>query len=114
MKQKYSIGLFIFIITFIYIVSITLPDKSSNIKDETTVKDEISISTDGNIANQDCFYLHISNGYVVIYRNDNKSIYEYTDICADELPEKLRQELKNGKYIESKEELYGFLENYSS
>ena len=32
----------------------------------------------------------------------------------DELPELLRQEIRNGKYIESTAELYGFLENYSS
>ena len=31
-----------------------------------------------------------------------------------ELPEKIREELANGKYIENQEELYGFLENYSS
>ena len=30
------------------------------------------------------------------------------------LPELLRQEIRNGKYIESTAELYGFLENYSS
>ena len=49
-----------------------------------------------------------------MYFNDKKTPYEYTDIHYDELPELLRQEIRNGKYIESTAELYGFLENYSS
>ena len=40
--------------------------------------------------------------------------YEYTAIAYDELPPTVRAEVRNGKYIESPEELYGFLENYSS
>ena len=62
----------------------------------------------------DCYYLMEVNGYIVVYFSDKKTPYEYTDIHYDELPELLRQEIRNGKYIESTAELYGFLENYSS
>ena len=51
---------------------------------------------------------------MTVYFSDKKTPYEYTDIHYDELPELLRQEIRNGKYIESTAELYGFLENYSS
>ena len=54
------------------------------------------------------------NGYVVVYLSDRKTPYEYTDILYDELPAILRQEIRNGKYLEGSEELFGFLENYSS
>lgn len=54
------------------------------------------------------------NGYVVVYLSDKKTAYEYTDILYDELPATIREEIRNGKYMESTEELYGFLENYSS
>ena len=60
------------------------------------------------------FYLYEKNGYVVVYENDKKTPYEYTDIFYEELPELLKQEIKNGKYIKNEEELYGFLENYTS
>ena len=54
------------------------------------------------------------NGYLVVYLGDRKTPYEYTDIPYDELPALVREEVRNGKYIKSAEELYGFLENYSS
>ena len=49
-----------------------------------------------------------------VYLSDKVTPYEYTAIAYDELPPTVRAEVRNGKYIESPEELYGFLENYSS
>lgn len=54
------------------------------------------------------------NGYVVVYLSDKKTPYEYTDIKYDDLPAELRDEIRNGKYVEDAKSLYGFLENYSS
>ena len=71
-------------------------------------------SAEGGGLKEDCYYLMEVNGYIVVYFSDKKTPYEYTDIHYDELPELLRQEIRNGKYIESTAELYGFLENYSS
>lgn len=45
---------------------------------------------------------------------NKKTVYEYTDISLEGLPENLQKEIQNGKYIETLESLYGFLENYSS
>ena len=44
----------------------------------------------------------------------NGSIYEYTNIRVEELPEELQNEIREGKRLEGKDKLYGFLENYSS
>ena len=60
------------------------------------------------------YYLKELNGYVVVYLSDKKTVYEYTDISLEDLPENLQKEIQNGKYIETSESLYGFLENYSS
>ena len=114
MKQKYSIGLFVLIITIVYILFICVPAESKEQDSETNVKNEMSVSTDGKVSDKECFYLYDLNGYIVVYGNDHQTIYEYTNIVIDELPENLQKELKNGKYVGSKEELYGFLENYSS
>lgn len=114
MKPKYSIGLLIFIITFVYIIfSISKADTEHPVEIDKD-NQNVSISTDGNILKEESFYLYSSNGYIVVYTSDAKTIYEYTNISTDELPALLQQEIKNGKFIESKEELYGFLENYSS
>ena len=64
---------------------------------------EETVTADGHALKEDCYFL-----------SDKKTAYEYTDILCEELPEAVREEIANGKYIENQEELYGFLENYSS
>ena len=54
------------------------------------------------------YYLVEEFGYVNIY------LSEYTDITIDSLPEELQLEICTGKGIASEQELYDFLENYSS
>lgn len=60
------------------------------------------------------YILMEEQGYVVVYLTDKKTIYAVTDICIAELPEELQMEIADGKYIGSEEQLYNFLENYSS
>jgi len=60
------------------------------------------------------FYVVVKNGYVVVFNSDMKSIFSYTHIEAKNLPEKDRIDLSSGIYINSKEELFGLLESYSS
>ena len=59
-------------------------------------------------------FLIEEGGFLVVYASDRKTVYEYTDISLEGLPENLQKEIQNGKYIETSESLYGFLENYSS
>ena len=54
------------------------------------------------------------NGMVVILKNDGRTVYEYTEINIASLPEDLREQIADGLTIENEEELYNFLENYSS
>ena len=54
------------------------------------------------------------NGYVVILNGDEKTVYEYTQISLDALPDNLREDILEGYYIASEEDLYNFLENYTS
>ena len=51
---------------------------------------------------------------VNIYREDGTTLYETTDIPVSLLPEALRQEISAGKGVATEQELYDFLENYSS
>lgn len=60
------------------------------------------------------YYLIGENGLVTVYYVDKSTIYEYTDIVVDELPDDLKEEVINGKYISTVDDLYNFLENYSS
>ena len=60
------------------------------------------------------FYLVVENGLITVYYSDMDTIYLYTDISVEHLPEKLQQEVLDKKYMESEEELYNFLESYTS
>lgn len=60
------------------------------------------------------FYLVVENEYVTVYYSDLQTVYLYTDIYFANLSESLQQEILDKKYIESEEELYNFLESYTS
>ncbi|MBD5465806.1 MAG: hypothetical protein HDR22_08320 [Lachnospiraceae bacterium] len=66
-----------------------------------------------NLKNEN-FYLLVENEYINVYYSDLKTVYLYTDILLSDLPEDIQQDILNKKYIESEEELYNFLESYSS
>lgn len=124
MKNKYSIGFFAGILILFVAVSIGYRFSYERARQKTEeriesaqkvkAQREEAISADGQARKEECYYLKNVNGYVVVFLSDNKTPYEYTDILYEDLPETVRKELKNGKYVKSLEELYGFLENYSS
>ncbi|MBE5942707.1 MAG: hypothetical protein E7264_09250 [Lachnospiraceae bacterium] len=60
------------------------------------------------------YYAKSNNGTIVILNGDAKTVYEYTSISIHVLPEDLREEVKNGYYLEDENALYNFLETYSS
>lgn len=60
------------------------------------------------------FYLIASQGQVVVYYGDMKTVYEETGISVDTLSKSDRKALKNGIEVKDEEELFGILENYSS
>ena len=54
------------------------------------------------------------DGYLVIYDKTAMKRYDETTIRAEGLPERLRLQVEEGIYFINEEELYAFLENYSS
>lgn len=60
------------------------------------------------------YYAKSFNGYVVIMNGDEKTVYEYTQIPIHLLPEEMKEQVMNGYYLDNEEDLYNFLENYSS
>ena len=54
------------------------------------------------------------DGYLTVYLADTQTRYMYTDIRYERLPEELQEKISRGMKFETLEELYDFLENYSS
>lgn len=60
------------------------------------------------------FYLKAEENYVVVYYGDNSTVYMYTNIRVDSLPEQTREEIEHVKEIDTYDSLYSFLESYTS
>lgn len=78
---------------------------------------EQETQTDLPSANMDVTYQYImvaEDGYLTVYLADTQTLYMYTDIRYERLPEKLQKKISQGMKFETLEELYDFLENYSS
>lgn len=60
------------------------------------------------------FYLMVADHFIVVYEEDRSTLYMNTDILLERLPDSLQTEIMEGKFVASEEELYLFLESYSS
>ncbi len=63
---------------------------------------------------EELFYLVAENHYITVYTEDMQNVYLYTDICVEELPEELQEEIIQKKPVSGESNLYHFLESYSS
>lgn len=60
------------------------------------------------------FYLKVADNNIVVYCDDEKTVYMYTSISALTLPEYIQTQVVKGMFIEDEAALYQFLETYSS
>lgn len=89
-----------------------LEEKNEKLTETQTQTQEVKESL--NVVEPYEYILLEEKGYVAVYHTDRKTLYASTDILISELPEELQKEIEEGKYIGSEEQLYNFLENYSS
>jgi len=89
-----------------------LEEKNTELANAKTEAQDVKESL--NVVEPYEYILLEEKGYVAVYHTDRKTLYASTDILVSELPEELQEEIKEGKYIGSEEQLYNFLENYSS
>ena len=76
---------------------------------------EVKITKNYNLTdNHNGYYLMVQDGKIVVMEEDKKTVYLSTDIYAEALSDSLKQELILGKFIHTIDELYGFLESYTS
>lgn len=60
------------------------------------------------------FYLAVFDHQVVVYEEDKVTMYMRTGISVEDLPQEIQLKLFGGISLGSEEELYNFLESYSS
>lgn len=85
---------------------------SESEKDFEAVEEAVE-AADGN-ASDERFFVKEEDGYLVIYDRMMMKRYDETTIQMEDLPDRLREKMIEGLYFTDEEELYAFLENYSS
>lgn len=60
------------------------------------------------------YLLKVEEGSVTVYDKDTGEVFEHTNIPLESLPRELQAEVLLGKTLSGNQELYSFLENYSS
>lgn len=125
MKKKYVIGFFaaLFLVVFLLSAGYQISyrhviDRQASLEEEQSAVTR-SISAEGEAVTEEMdrdggYLLRELNGFVAVYLADGKTIYELTEIPLSDLPEELQQQILEGKILSTEDELYGFLENYSS
>ena len=90
-------------------------EKEDTIAEDTTVQSaESVIKIEESNPKQAKFLIIEEDGYLVIYNQITSERYDNTSIYVKDLPDRLQKELENGLYFLNEQELYDFLENYSS
>lgn len=122
MKRQMSICIFlaiiVIILTLLYIKFYN--ESGRNQTDDTTAPIENSTEnntqslTSSNEYSTYYFYAKNDNGRISVYDVKTQTLYMETGIEVEFLPEELQQELESGIYFKTEEELYDFLESYSS
>ena len=56
----------------------------------------------------------VEDDYLTVYDEKRENVILYTDIRLQDLPDQLAQEIIDGKYFKTEQDLYHFLESYSS
>ena len=122
MKQKYSICIFIsLILIFVVIILFTTADKTKNNTTEQSKMQE----TESQESNEEAVYsskteesyqyiIFDVDGHLLVYYADNCTVFFDTGIQTKNLSEDMKSALEKGIRFQTEEELYEFLENYSS
>ena len=121
MHRGYGIGIFLafFLIGAAYVaayhLSLENEQKTSSIKTRDT--NQIQEKQAEAVFEKEIsprYWLMEEDGAVMVYLSNGRTMYERTEISVDNLPLPLKEEIAKGKEIWTEQELYGFLENYSS
>lgn len=105
-KISYGIGLIciIFLLVFGFYASYHLFFRNGPAQQET-------LETENSL--EPVYEIREEQGSLTVYTSDG-TLYETTDISLESLPGEVTEQIRNGLFIRGKQNLYGFLENYSS
>lgn len=94
---------------------VLMVDANENIMVEHGESDEAAEEPDPDLpGHAGGFFLGVYDSRVVVLEENKETIYLETDIPAESLPEEIRQRLITTFWVQDEEELYSYLETFSS
>ena len=110
MNKKYGIGFLVGFVILVALFVIAYRISYNRVLDKHNLEQEEKLVSETEL----CYYIKDTDGYVTVYKQDQKTVYEYTTIRVTDLPEDVQKKLSHGIKMTSLSQVYGFLENYSS
>lgn len=110
MSKKYSIGFLIGFIILILLFFFAYRFSYNRALDKQQAEERQMVQNELEI----CYFIKEADGYVIVLEADKKTVYEYTSILIEDLPQHVQEQVKEGIKLTSLTQVYGFLENYSS
>lgn len=119
MKRNASICLFAALLALMGGIFLSLEktgeQEEENSGIELTLETESEEALPSSVIQSDYKYIIFAeDGRLVVYYSDNTTVFFNSGILAETLPEEIKSRLSAGLRFESDEELYDFLESYSS
>mgnify|MGYP000030900530 CR=1 FL=1 len=110
----YIVGIVVGLIIIIwFVIFITGYYKTKHNKNNINLENYTQATDSTYPADEDInesFYLVYEDGKVVIYKESDRTFYDYADINMNSIPAEIREQLKLGLYIDGEENLYNFLQ----
>ena len=114
MNRNISICFIVLSMIVIIFLTISIRNEETKLVESTTEYSETEAVIQ--VDNETEYYKYIIkcvDSRLEVYMNDN-SLFMETGILYDELPEEIKQKIETGLPIMDEEQLYDFLESYSS
>lgn len=112
---KIRIVLFSFAMFFLLFLLLAWKNRTfQRIENYDSVYSNTMRQNEKKVAGDYLYLLKVEDGYVSVYYAKSDLLYDKTSIKLETLPTEIQEELKQGKLIRTQEELYDFLENFSS
>lgn len=122
MKRKYSICIFVAALLVVsgLLVWFGTTDWGGSNEEQTKTQEEWQESTEenaiysGKTQESYAYIIFDVDGHLLVYYSDNTTVFFDTGILSHSLSEEMRKQLTYGIRFADEDELYEFLENYSS
>ena len=127
MKQRYTVGLFFVLLFLLLVLCISSfwmrhrkpakmvdPYFYQSEEEAEDIENTSKTVFTQDVINSEGYYILYKGEDISVYYSDKQTVYFTTDLTIEDIPAYLLEKLREGIYMETEEDMYHFLESYSS